>query len=482
MRAFLLSLAFLLMTGGVFAEDLILRDGRYLQVKILEHSEQGIRVRNLATGGEIFIRWELLRPEDRDRLMVQFGLKEEEVGEIRVPGVRVVTRTGDEYLGVPRDEFTVQNIPAEVVLKVSGRELALRKEVIREIEWQDIPATEAYTTAELYSMKLDEIAPGEDDLDGHWEMAKYCAAIEDYARAVEHLLKVRTIDPIYRADYVDNQLARLEVLVRNQRVMDAIKDARSRAFLNRYADAIDRLDQILSVSELDPQIRAHAELTKDAVIKRRWEYFKKLVRRDYYLVMDRKIRAVARDEKIKLQDAQRYVRSDLHKEIVSDLATRHGLDAKKEVQPMWEQREIYSTRVAWYGSGTFIVKGPAEGAERRNQQLQRQLARQMQEQRARSQRGGGGGGFDQPQLQIPKPPTKDEWWAQADSSARAMWMKAYFAQNGKSLEVVGGERSRPCPQCGATGAEKISGAQGETLMVTCTRCQGHAYDAGVAFK
>jgi hypothetical protein len=174
------------------------------------------------------------------------------------------------------------------------------------------------------------------------------------------------------------------------------------------------------------------------------------------------------------------VRSELHKEIVAELATRHGLDGKKEVQPMWEQREIYSTRVAWYSSGTFIVKGPAEGAERRNQQLQRQLARQMQEQRSRNQ--GGGGGFEQPQLQIPKPPTKDEWWMQADSSTRTMWLKAYFAQNGKSLEVVGGERTRPCGQCGGTGSEKISGAQGDVLSVTCTRCHGHSFDVGIAYK
>jgi hypothetical protein len=469
-----------LFCGPLLAEDLILKDGRYLQVKILEHNESGVRVRNLANGGEIFIRWELLRPEDRDRLMVQFGLKEEEVSEITMPGVRIVTRTGDEYLGVPKEEFTVQTIPNEVVLIIGGRETPFRKESIRDIEWRDVPAVEAYTPEQLYKMKLDELKPAEDDLLGHWDLAKYCTSIGDHAHAVEHLLKVRAIDPIYRTEYVDNQLARLEVLVRNQRVVDAIRDARSRASLNRYADAIERLDQILSVTELDPQLRAEAELSKDWVLKRRYEYFKKLVRRDYYALMDNKLNKVARDEKMKLQEAQRYVRSELHKEIVADIASRHGLDAKKEVQPMWEKREIYSTRVAWYGSGTFIVKGPAEGAERRNQQLQRQMARQAQEQRSRNQ--GGQGGFEQPQLQLPKPPTKDEWWVKAESSARSMWLKAYFAQNGKSLEVVGGERMRPCPQCGGTGTEKTSGSQGDVIAYTCTRCHGHTFDVGVAFK
>ena len=51
MRTMSMMILLALFCGPLLAEDLILKDGRYLQVKILEHNESGVRVRNLANGG-----------------------------------------------------------------------------------------------------------------------------------------------------------------------------------------------------------------------------------------------------------------------------------------------------------------------------------------------------------------------------------------------------------------------------------------------
>lgn len=473
-------LVLLLLPSLVRADDIVLVDGRYLQVKVLGATEKKLHVKLLDTGGELWIPWDLIRESDRDRLMIQFGYKEEERPEITRPGVRLVTKAGEEFFGVPEKQFDAQSVPDEVVIIHKGGKWPFKKAMIRSIEWQDIPALEAYTKEQLYEQELASSRPGDEDLEGHWDLARFCMDIELYARAVEHMIKVKDIDPAYRSDYVTNQLERLEVLARNQKIVDAIRGAKREAYHKRFDQSVDQLDQIITIENLDPNIKADAELTKEGVLKRRWTYFSKLVTRGYFDMMNNKIGKMSRDRKLKLKDAQNELRRELHKEIVADLATKYGLDAKKEVEKMWEERKVHQPRRASYGSGTFIVLGKAKGAEQRMQQLQRQMARQAQQQRNR-----GRGRNQQQQTQTfkpPKPPSKDDWWDKlADSNMRAQWMKCYYAENGKKLEVVG-ERKNPCSRCGASGSIKFSGAQGETIPVTCPRCQGHRHDKGVAYK
>lgn len=487
MKAQILTLLVLLLAPALAkADDLVLVDGRYLQVKVLGATEKKVHVKLLDTGGELWIPWDLIRESDRNRLMVRFGYKEEERQEITRPGVRVVTKAGEEFFGVPKVEFDAQNVPDPVVIIHKGRDWPFKKSVIRTIEWQDIPALEAYTQDQLYEQELANVAPGDEDLDAHWDLARFAMDIELYGRAVEHLMKVRDIDPAYRADFVTNQLAKLEVKAKNQATMDAIRAAKGKAYRKRFDDSIQELDTIISVEGLDPNVKADAELAKEDVLRRRWDYYSKQVVRYYFSMMDNKIGKMARDRKVKLKEAQNQLRRELHKEIIADIAAKFGLDPKKEVEKMWEERKVHSQRRASYGSGTFIVLGKAKGAQNRNQQLQRMLARQQQQQRGRGGRGGRGGqqnqnSFSQP-MKLPKPPTKDEWWDKiANGNMRATWMKAYYAENGKKLEVVG-ERKLPCQRCGGTGTIKFSGAQGESIPVTCPRCHGHRHDKGVAYK
>ena len=74
-----------LLSAFARADDIVLVDGRYLQVKVLGATEKKLHVKLLDTGGELWIPWDLIRESDRDRLMVQFGYKEEERGEIEIP-------------------------------------------------------------------------------------------------------------------------------------------------------------------------------------------------------------------------------------------------------------------------------------------------------------------------------------------------------------------------------------------------------------
>ena len=94
-------LVLLFLSALLRADDIVLIDGRYLQVKVLGATEKKLHIKLLDTGGELWVPWDLIRESDRDRLMVQFGYKEDERPEITRPGVRLVTKAGEEFFGVP---------------------------------------------------------------------------------------------------------------------------------------------------------------------------------------------------------------------------------------------------------------------------------------------------------------------------------------------------------------------------------------------
>ena len=129
-----------LLSAFARADDIVLVDGRYLQVKVLGATEKKLHVKLLDTGGELWIPWDLIRESDRDRLMVQFGYKEEERGEITRAGIRLVTKSGEEFFGVPEKQFDAQSVPDEVVIIYKGRKWPFKKSMIRSIDRQDVPA------------------------------------------------------------------------------------------------------------------------------------------------------------------------------------------------------------------------------------------------------------------------------------------------------------------------------------------------------
>lgn len=483
MRGSMLFAALLLAVAGMLhAEDLVLVDGRYLQVEVLEGDEtRGLHVKLLHNGGRIWIPWNLIREEDRERLMVATNVKEE-VREVTVEGVRLLTRSGDEWLGVlvepGPDKLEEGSIPEKVVLHSEGRDVTFNGDVVRAIESAVIPALEAYTKEELYQRELERLDPGENDLQAWWDLAKFATAIGHYGKAIEGFLKVRELDPGYKEDYVTTQLARLEESLKNQRIEEALASARRKAQFHQYTRALSILDELLAMESLDPDLRYQAELRKKDVLKDRYEYYAKRVARGYHRLLERKVREIARDPELSLREARRAVQRDLHKEIVAELGQKYGLDPKEEVEKMWKDRKKYYhvNHTAGYGSGTFIVQGKIKGAERLNKQVERAIRRAM-----RRNRRDEGGGISVPRQKLPKPPTPDEWWKKATTREKANWLEAYFAENSGHMEVVG-ERWHDCPTCGATGRVGFTGAQWETIYVTCPRCGGHRRDKGVAYR
>ena len=477
MRRLLALLVLVLFPAWLHAEDLVLVDGRYLHVSILEANDRGLRVKLLDGGGTVFVPWSLIHEADRNRIMIARGLKEDESSRIpSEPGVRILLKTGDEVVG----RIDAQN-DKELTVTVAGtKQVIPRANIVKDgIEQTQVPVTAIWKSAEYFAKREAEAAATDDDVAAHMDLARLADALGLYEQAVGHLLKVRAADAEFQKDWIANTLERLEALAKNKVLRDELDRARQQAMLNQFDKAASALDEIEKLPDVPAGIRAEITTYRESFAKKRYEYFRRIVANEYDLVLKNKIRALSRDEKLTIDEARRKLRSEIHKEVVADLAARHKLDPKNEVEKMWEDRRWHATRFAMYGSGSFVILGVAKQAQQLQAEMQRAMA-QAYAQQARQQ-GRNGQQAAPPQDRLPKPPTKEEWWTRSQSSEREQWMMAFWAENAKKVEVTG-EKWEDCERCGAKGYIQFSGSQGDVLRAVCPRCQGHMRDRGVSYK
>ncbi len=478
MRRLLIVIALLVLPSVVRAEDLVLVDGRYLHVSILEANDRGLRVKLLDGGGTVFIPWSLIREADRNRIMIGRGLKEDESSRIPMEaGVKISLRTGDEVTG----RIESQNDKEVTVLVGGSKQVIPRTNIAKDgIEQLQVPVTSIYKPSEYLAKREAEAAAADDDVAAHMDLARLADALGLYESAVSHLMKVKTADAEFQKDWVANTMERLEALAKNKVLRDELDRARQQSMLNQFDKAFAALDAIDKLSDIPAGIKSEVTTYRETFAKRRYEYFRKIVASEYDLVLKNKIRVLSRDEKLTLDEARRKLRSEIHKEVVADLAERHKLDPKGEVEKMWEDRRWHATRFSMYGSGSFIVLGVAKQAQQLQAEMQRAMA-QAYAQQARQQQGRNGQAAGNPQDRLPKPPTKEEWWKRSQSSDREQWMLAFWVENSKKVEVTG-ERWEDCERCGAKGYVQFAGSQGDVLRAVCPRCQGHTRDRGVSYK
>lgn len=475
MRLAVVVSVFALVVAMAPAEELILIDGRYLHVKILEAQDAGLQVQLLEGGGKIFIPWGLIYEPMRKKLRIGFGQEQDEDKQTIVEdGHRITTKNSDVYQGRILSETA-----EEITLKHQGTTLKIPKKVVREIEKLPVDVLEIYAAKEYYALRAAELKVPDDDIPGNMELGELTLNLRLYEESFKHYEKVRAADPGYQPEFVANVMKRLEELSKHKQIRDALDDSRKLAMFKQFPKALAQLESIIALKDLPATLKAEAEQYKQKTIKLRYDYFRLEVRREYEATLRNKIRTMSRDEKLKLDEARRKLRAELHKEVIADVAQRLGID-QKEVEKMWEERGFHQPRTASYGSGSFIVLGKAPDADKYEAEMQKYLQNSLRNQQ--NSRNNQNGSLSAQPDKLPKPPTKEEWWSKVSvSSDREQWMLAFWADNAKKMTVVG-ERLEDCSRCGATGYLKFSGTQGDDVRTTCPSCQGHKTYKGVAFK
>ena len=63
-----------------------------------------------------------------------------------------------------------------------------------------VNAVEVYPNTKLYEDRLAEM--GQLDVEGHFELGKFCMQIELYEKVIEHFGKVQELDPTFKPDFI----------------------------------------------------------------------------------------------------------------------------------------------------------------------------------------------------------------------------------------------------------------------------------------
>ena len=169
-----------------------------------------------------------------------------------------------------------------------------------------------------------------------------------------------------------------------------------------------------------------------------------------------------------LSDVVAWTRRELLEELWEVLARHMGArkPATREfTQRAWAQRVKSGWGSASYGSGTYIVT-PARRRPPRKDRW-KNLPDAVQKKMG---------------IKLPKPPTRDQWWAQASNSERVQWTLAFFVENSGLFEVAEEARYTKCVSCTGEGHQVRTLPEDITFSYLCHRCAGVARDKTVRYR
>src|SRR5262249_11263383 len=137
------------------------------------------------------------------------------------------------------------------------------------------------------------------------------------------------------------------------------------------------------------------------------------------------------------------------------------------VKDWWEGRpkRANAWRFAKYGAGSFLIeppkiKPPSGGGAQKPPQKK------------------GNQGPSVP-LVLPKPPTRDDWWAKENVDGRTQFWLATIVEKSGFFEVAPKRDKSPCPTCNGEGLIKKVGSDGQGVVYLCPRCGGAQNDLTV---
>jgi hypothetical protein len=466
MRA-LLAAGCALLAAPAMAQTLQLADGQVLLAQVDNVDGDGLRVTRLDNGGVLELRWEQLSGDCAQKLKVQNGLAGDDQSEIMVKASEVrwsQNGTPQTLLGRIADNTATDVL----VVQQKGVQYKVPKAEIMGVRTLDVPASQIYTPDEFYNLRLVEIAPG-DASDKHRQLAEEMVRVRDYAHAPEQ---------------IDALLARVSIYIeaKDQRTLiDQIQVARVRATAKDFeagqkliADFESRFPQ----SKLKAEFEAERKRFNDAKTRFNSQQVADTWRRSIAIVADKKVAEAG----LTLAQAKEYAENKMSDDLAAMVAQRFKLDPA-EVKQLWDGRATYPvgrrTEHFSYGLGSWVLgekailqgtevgkesKEPADDAAKREIEKIAKALRKMQEAARAAGQGQGQGGQDHVQ-------TDEEWWAACDRPDRGNWLRAYYAEFGGHL-VIMGAYVQPCLNCLGAGQVSQLGPGNKIIKIDCTLCHG----------
>ncbi len=532
--------AALLLGPGVLApaaraETLRLENGRVMHGVVDRGfvDEQYLRIQLFSTGGVVKVRWDHLIPEDRDQWQVDLGIKEsQEALELKVDGHKVLFLNNEVHYGTILNPEALDGGPtAEVHVLEKGKEMLYPRGQIARAEPMRLALELVYTPRQAYEKKRDEINPNNGQ--SHFDLAEYSRAVGAYDEAKEHYGKAKEDKDFLntpQGKQVESKLATLEIVIRNQGLLDELRKVRvhmaaGRSTQTEFARAAREFllarDDMARLMEENPDKKVQAELKlvelATQVEKDRRVFFEKRMPAEVYRWLQKTAYDKAHEQKVKdiplnldrqqradlemkgtYEGAKQYftrqVREELWAYIMKTVGATDILDEIKKIvdkdpTKLTDQDRVKAKRLA---DADKKLSGELQGYWKDRAKTggyttsyglgtfivvpnELKLVRKPPPTTTKKS-GSGGQKKQQPQQQqqaVDVVKTPEQWWDDASVNDRKNWLLSLCAEKAGDLLEVARAWNEDCDACGGLGYKKVTEAStGEESAVRCTTCNG----------
>ncbi len=468
--------ALLWMGGGLCAADVIhLRTGESIKGRPLpEQSDLNVLVvEDYLSGAVRKLSWSVVDAADAKRLRQDWGWENKAL--LAVDAHRLVQTLAG---GTTQDVrgLIVKEDETFYYIQQGGRVLQVRKDQVIEKIVEPMDPRDIWSPEQLVQRFKAQLESDGEDLENpstiiSFRIAEYAETAGDFETAATAYAACAADDEFLNQAVAKQRLERVRAILRDAAALATLRQIRMALSLKSFA----KVDEgIKGFAEKHPdageQIQARLEKLKKDFTTRRAAYFQLEAKINFPKIVMKLIKAKVQEKDVGLSDVTSWTRKSLIEEAFKALAARlqrrDPAVTPEEARAFWEGRRKSGWRYANYGAGTFIVEPPKIKPPKRR--------------RPRRPKGGRGGAA--PQVKIPKPPTRDQWWARAVTKVRQQWIMAFFVENSDLFEVAEEAKYTPCPKCNGVGLESKSLQTGGTLSYLCTRCGGAQRDKRVKFR
>lgn len=493
-RTLLLLAACLGLALSAAGQTLQLKGGRILLAKVTDANADGLHVERLDNGGHLDLRWDHLTPECARRIQEDYGLIQDDEGEVMVEADAVTYTSGGARLELIGR--IVERQGSDLVIETLGRRVTVAKNKLAGVGVRkvQVPVGQIFTDDQYYVMLLAEHAPGEDP-DKHVQLADALMRARDYVRAEEHFKKAQELGGGRNGSKLASLIERVQVYQRavaERDILDEIRLRRMRGSVESFRAGealIAEFEQKYGDSPLRPEFERERKRFEAAqerfLVSRITTVWRRLIRPS--------VNAWLLDNPdANLATAKQFAESELGDAIAEKVAEQLDLEPDA-VRPLFAKRAELDrglkTELFLYGLGSLVlgedgVKRDTKQGEREqndprtvseDRELER-LARKIREARDRARQAGMAGNGQGPAADTP-----EGWWQSAGRSERTAFLRAYYAEFGGDLEYIKGY-VKPCYSCGAAGTIVSLSPEGKRVRMKCDLCHGTRFTRSVVAR
>ncbi|MCE9593065.1 MAG: hypothetical protein K8S98_02630 [Planctomycetes bacterium] len=468
MKRILTSIVLLLLAVPAFAQDsaapagmtmLHLADGATLWGEIVSHDPGALAFRRLDNGGLVKLPWSSLDVAQSETLRETYGYVDHTEDELMIEADRLVLDDGSEVIGkiVTRTDNALLVKTATAIVPVPKVRLRGSAGTLQ------VPALEVYTREELYQSERANLVL--DSASSHYDLARFCERILDFARARDHYAEAQALDKNFKPDEMPGLISRAKTRAENQAQLDYLYKVdllRARRRFDEAQKLVDAFAELYPSSSLQPDV----EKKKKQIAKSRDQALREEVVSLYHFHLGRVVEGKVRNPEFGLDAALEYatdkLATDLENAVLADLQRQVTKSVSiEEVRKLWAERKSAPAQKATYGIGTWLLgddearKGLAEDAPKAAQsekdverakledKIKRYLANQAMVKKSK--------------LDADKEGEPAKFWTTWNVAGKKQWLMAFFVERTKVFQVNKVLFSN-CPDCGGQGVREILNA------------------------